>query len=215
MEQRTKYSAGDFAVIAALVIFYTVGIVGFELPLTHPLFVKLTPLALILSVLVLLRYDNGWKNRKFGWFALFVFAGSYLIEVIGVNTGMIFGAYSYGEGLSVKLLGTPLMIGLNWILMVYLTSAVVSALRRNFAGQVLLPSVLMVAYDGIMEQVAHRMDMWQWAGGSIPLQNYLIWGIMAVAFHSVKNYTAIEIKNKMALPILLIQSVFFLLIWII
>ncbi len=212
MELKTKYTSSDYKVTAAIVLFYAVGIAGFELPMTHPVFVRLTPLALILSVLVLLRYDKVWKNRRFGWFSLFVFTGSYLIEVIGVNTGLIFGEYSYGEGLSVKWLGTPLMIGINWILMVYLTSAVVSDLSRNFTLQVLLPSVLMVAYDAIMEQVAHRMDMWQWAGGSIPVQNYLIWGLMAVVFHSVKYFARIEINNKMALPILIIQSLFFVLI---
>ena len=214
MEKTNKYSGTDYTVIAALVIFYTVGIFGFELPLTHSIFVRLTPVALILSLLVLLKYDKVGKSRKMGWFALFVFAGSFLIEVIGVNTGLIFGDYSYGNGLSVKLLDTPLMIGFNWLLMVYLTSAVVYSFSRNYASQVLLPSVLMLAYDATMEQVADKMDMWHWAGGSIPLQNYLLWGIMAVVFHSVKYYVGLEIKNKMALPILLIQTLFFALIWI-
>ncbi len=196
MEKSGKYSIRDWVVIGALVIFYTVGFIGFELPLSHSLFVKLTPLALLLSVLVL-------------------FAGGFFIEVVGVNTGLIFGHYNYGEGLSIKLFDTPLMIGLNWALMVYLSAAVVWSFRRNFLYQVLLSSAIMVAYDVIMEQVAPKMDMWNWAGETIPLQNYLLWATIAVVFHAVRYFIRLEVKNRMALPILIIQSIFFLLIWLI
>lgn len=215
MEKSGKYSIRDWVVIGALVIFYTVGIIGFELPMSHSLFVKLTPLALLLSIVVLIRYHEGKACRKTWLFLAFVFAGGFFIEVVGVNTGLIFGHYNYGEGLSIKLFDTPLMIGLNWALMVYLSAAVVLSFRRNFLFQVLLSSAIMVAYDVIMEQVAPKMDMWNWAGETIPLQNYLLWATIAVVFHAVRYFIRLEVKNRMALPILIIQSIFFLLIWLI
>lgn len=215
MEKSGKYSIRDWVVIGALVIFYTVGFIGFEMPRTHSLFVKLTPLALMLSVLVLIKYDKGEACRKMLLYLAFVFAGGFFIEVVGVNTGLIFGHYNYGEGLSIKLFDTPLMIGLNWALMVYLSAAVVWSFRRNFLFQVLLSSAIMVAYDVIMEQVAPKMDMWSWKGETIPLQNFLLWAAIAVIFHSVRYFISLEAKNRMALPVLMIQSVFFLLIWII
>ena len=215
MEKSGKYSIRDWVVTGALVIFYTVGFIGFELPLSHSLLVKLTPLALMLSVLVLIKYDKGEACRKMLLYLAFVFAGGFFIEVVGVNTGLIFGHYNYGEGLSIKLFDTPLMIGLNWALMVYLSAAVVWSFRRNFLFQVLLSSAIMVAYDVIMEQVAPKMDMWNWAGETIPLQNYLLWATIAVVFHAVRYFIRLEVKNRMALPILIIQSIFFLLIWLI
>ena len=215
MGKKGKYSVWDWVVTGALVIFYTVGFIGFEMPRTHSLFVKLTPLALLLSIVVLIRYHEGKACRKTWLFLAFVFAGGFLIEVAGVNTGLIFGHYNYGEGLSIKLFDTPLMIGVNWALMVYLSAAVVASLRQNYAVQVLLPSAIMVAYDVIMEQVAPKMDMWSWKGETIPLQNYLLWATIAVVFHAVRYFIRLEVKNRMALPILIIQSIFFLLIWLI
>ena len=169
----------------------------------------------MLSVLVLIKYDKSEACRKMLLYLAFVFAGGFFIEVVGVNTGLIFGHYNYGEGLSIKLFDTPLMIGLNWALMVYLSAAVVCSFRRNFLFQVLLSSAIMVAYDVIMEQVAPKMDMWNWAGETIPLQNYLLWATIAVVFHAVRYFIRLEVKNRMALPILIIQSIFFLLIWLI
>ena len=215
MGKKGKYSVWDWVVTGLLVIFYTVGFIGFEMPRTHSLFVKLTPLALLLSIVVLIRYHEGKACKKTWLFLAFVFAGGFLIEVAGVNTGLIFGHYNYGEGLSIKLFDTPLMIGVNWALMVYLSAAVVASLRQNYAVQVLLPSAIMVAYDVIMEQVAPKMDMWSWKGETIPLQNFLLWAAIAVIFHSVRYFISLEAKNRMALPVLMIQSVFFLLIWII
>ena len=215
MGKKGKYSVWDWVVTGLLVIFYTVGFIGFEMPRTHSLFVKLTPLALLLSIVVLIRYHEGKACKKTWLFLAFVFAGGFLIEVAGVNTGLIFGHYNYGEGLSIKLFDTPLMIGVNWALMVYLSAAVVASLRQNYAVQVLLPSAIMVAYDVIMEQVAPKMDMWNWAGETIPLQNYLLWATIAVVFHAVRYFIRLEVKNRMALPILIIQSIFFLLIWLI
>ena len=79
MEKSGKYSIRDWVVTGALVIFYTVGFIGFELPLSHSLFVKLTPLALVLSVLVLIKYDKGHACRKKLLYLAFVFAGGFFI----------------------------------------------------------------------------------------------------------------------------------------
>ena len=41
-----------------VIIFYAVGVAGFAIPQTRELFLKLTPLALILSIAVILLYHN-------------------------------------------------------------------------------------------------------------------------------------------------------------
>jgi len=45
----------------------------------------------------------------------------FLIEVIGVKTGYIFGRYYYGQSLGYHLLSVPLLIGLNWGVLLYST----------------------------------------------------------------------------------------------
>jgi len=107
-----------------LVVFYTVGVIGLLLPATHSLFVKMVPGALILSALLLvLFHEEGFKVQLLGLLAV-IFLISFFVEVAGVNTGVVFGNYQYGNALGLKLFNTPLMIGLNWVLMVYLSSLV-------------------------------------------------------------------------------------------
>jgi len=204
--------------IKRIVVIYAVGVVGFSIPFTHVIFVRLTPLMLILSFAILLYYDRNLRSErqhKRLLYYLFVFIAGFLVEMWGVNTGMLFGNYLYGGGLGPKIAGTPPIIGLNWVLMIYITSAIFSPLKRNLLNGIIWPSLLMVGYDIIMEQVAPTMDMWSWKHDLIPLQNYLMWGILALFFHSLRYALNLRDRNQMALPLFLVQTLFFLFILLI
>ena len=41
------------------------------------------------------------------------------LNITGANTGLIFGNYTYGNILGMKVLGVPLIIGLNWFIVMY------------------------------------------------------------------------------------------------
>lgn len=130
----------------------------------------------------------------------------------GVNTGILFGDYTYGKGLGVKIIETPILIGINWVLMIYITSSIFTKLKPNFLSQVIIPSSLMISYDIIMERAAPKIDMWSWANDIIPLQNFLMWGGLAILFHSIRYILKIEINNKMATPIFIAQVLLFVFI---
>lgn len=151
--------------IERIAVIYAVGVVGFSIPFTHGIFIKLTPLMLCLSFAILLYYDLDLKSErqlKRLLYYLFVFIAGFLVEMWGVNTGLLFGNYLYGGGLGPKIAGTPPIIGLNWVLMIYLTSAIFSSLKRNLLNGIIWPSFLMVGYDVIMEQVALYFKRKKW-----------------------------------------------------
>ena len=201
--------------IRRLAVIYAVGVVGFTIPFTHGYFIKLTPLMLLFSFVLLLWHDQDRrkeKQLKRIFYYSFVFIIGFLVEMWGVNTGLLFGSYLYGSGLGPKILGTPPLIGLNWVLMIYLTSAIFTPLRRNVVNGIVWPSLLMVAFDLIMEQVAPKMDMWSWKHDLVPLQNYLMWGVLAVIFHTLRYRMRVRDRNPMALPLFVVQTLFFLLI---
>ncbi|MDD4778542.1 MAG: carotenoid biosynthesis protein [Fermentimonas sp.] len=203
--------------IRTIIVIYAVGVVGFVLPITHGIFIRLTPLMIIFSLAILHFYNRDSRSKKQHrrlFFYLFVFIAGFLVELWGVNTGVVFGDYTYGVGLGPKIAGTPPIIGLNWVLMICLTSAIFSPLKRNIFNGVVWPSLLMVGYDIIMEQVAPKMEMWSWKNDLIPLQNYIMWGVLALFFHSIRYFLKIRERNPMALPIFVAQTIFFLLILI-
>jgi putative membrane protein len=125
-----------------------------------------------------------------------VFAAGYFIELIGVNRGVIFGEYRYGQGLGLKLWNTPLLIGMNWLMMVYLSGSVVSLMNLRVIPSILIASFIMLLYDVLMEQVASDLDMWYWANNTIPLQNYIAWFIIALIFHIGIKIVGIKTENK-------------------
>lgn len=202
----------DWFFIRNIIIFYSVGIIGLSINYSHKLFTFLSPIILILTLCLLFFYDRKATDKKRIIYFSFIFLSSFIIEMIGVNTGLLFGDYQYYHGLGIKLFNTPLLIGINWILIIYITSSIFTKLKYNFVSQVIIPSGLMIIYDIIMERAAPKMEMWSWEDNIIPFQNYLMWGLLAFFYHSIKYLLKIEIKNKMALPIYLAQIILFIFI---
>jgi putative membrane protein len=193
-----------------LIVFYTVGVIGLLLPATHSLFVKMVPGALILSALLLvLFHEDGLKVQLLGLLAV-IFLISFFVEAVGVNTGVVFGNYQYGNALGVKLFNTPLMIGLNWVSLVYLSSSVAIRYFSVSWKSALIASFMMIAYDLVLEQVAPIIDMWYWHSNVIPMQNYLAWFVLALIFNGLISWLKVKIYNSLALMVLICQFLFFL-----
>lgn len=207
-----KYSTTDRIVMGVIALFYIVGAFQLGRPEMRAMYAGLTPLVLLFSMLFLAIYDRSTERPKLLLFALIVALASFGVEVWGVATGYVFGGYEYGNELGTKFAETPLLIGLNWILLVYMSGAMVDALPRKPLYAVALPSALMIGYDIVMEQVAPRMDMWSWEGDVIPMQNYVVWGILALLFHTIRYLMKIPIRNRMAGFLFVIQVLFFAII---
>jgi putative membrane protein len=195
-----------------LVIFYSVGILGFIFPATRALFLKLTPLAILLSFSVIILFHKMLFDRKTMTAFFSVFIGTWGIEAIGVATGMIFGSYSYGSGLGIKILNTPILIGLNWLFLAYSTSSITEELKITPFLRVLIASLLMVLYDFIIENVARDLEMWSFKDGMPPVKNYVSWFLIAVFIHSAFRLAGIKTINRIAPFIFILQSLFFILL---
>ena len=215
MQTHTKQSLEPI-VSRILLLFYAVGVAGMIVPATSALFRQLIPWALLLSFVVLGVFHQGRVSAKQLMVFVFIYLAGFAVEAVGVNTGLIFGQYVYGNGLGLNLLGTPLIIGLNWLYMVYSTAAIMNKYKIAHWLRIPIAAALMLLYDLVLEQVAPALDMWHWANGQIPLQNYGAWFLMALFLHSIIVLTKIKIKNRMASLILACQFVFFglLCIWV-
>lgn len=194
-----------------IVIFFTVGIVAIYIPYSSAFFVSLTPFALLLSFFFLLVFHKNF-NLKYLLVFLTIFIIGFLVEMIGTNTGLIFGFYKYGKTLGLQLWNTPLMIGMNWVLVIYLTASIVSKLKLNKPLTVLLASGLTIVYDLVLEQIAPKMMMWTWKGDVVPFRNYVGWFVLSTIFHSLVQYSHIKTKNKLALVVFITQLMFFVLL---
>jgi len=132
--------------------------------------------------------------------------------MIGVNTGIIFGVYSYGPNLGLKILNTPVIIGLNWLILVYTTSSMFEKINIHVNYKILLASAIMLAYDIVLEQVAPFTGMWNWHEGNIPVRNYMAWFVIALIFHTLLKTVGIKTENAVSKNLFISQFVFFLIL---
>lgn len=196
--------------LALLAIVYLVGTATVMAGYPDQL-MKLTSYNL-LFVAFLFLYNASEVNKTFAVWLLIIGISGYLVELLGILTGLVFGTYAYGDGLGVKIAGVPLMIGVNWALLVFATGALIYRLKWPLWLRAALGATVMVGYDVLLEPVAMRFDFWSWEGNQVPLQNYLAWWIIAFVMHFGVMAKVKNLQNRLALPVIIIQMLFFVLL---
>ncbi|MBE7176355.1 MAG: carotenoid biosynthesis protein [Mucilaginibacter polytrichastri] len=182
--------------LLVIVLFHAVGAAGFLWVKTVPLFIRLVPFHLLLMLGVLLAVHQPKSRRFFGIMVLIMLAG-WTVELAGVRTGAIFGEYRYGATLGLKVLDIPLMIGVNWFLLVYSAAAIVQRLiPANRLVQALAGAALLVLIDALIEPAAICFDYWSWADAVPPLKNYTAW--FAISFVFLYTYVQSGIRSRFA-----------------
>lgn len=191
-----------------LVLFYMVGIAGLLHPATTLLFHQLVPFNILLSLIVLFYFHHKWYQQAILSMLMIVIAG-FLIELAGIHTGNIFGKYHYGNSLGWKLSDTPLIIGLNWLLLVYITHVAVRKIGIGKPWIELTAAALMTALDYLIEPVAMKYDFWDWDSGAAPVQNFAAWFYLSFFMQLFFNRVKPVQENEMAIPLLILQILFF------
>ncbi len=197
-------------VAAFFVIFYFVGFIGIALPFSHLLFIKLVPVAILISFIAILFFHQYAFDAKTVLVLSIIGLSGYFIEVIGVNTHLVFGQYQYGNSLGVKIANTPILIGINWLILTYTGSSIAERMRLPVWLKIVISSFLVLTYDIILERVAPAMDMWYWYDNVVPLQNYIAWFIIALLFQILIKAYGINTKNSIVFTIMLSQCIFFI-----
>ncbi len=193
-----------------ITVWYLVGVAGFTIGPLRPVFQFLTPFGLLAATALLLIYHEPRNLKSAIVFATVAIFG-FVVELIGVNTGILFGSYEYGPTLGLKIWNTPLTIGLNWLVLVYCVASLLRPIRDNWYFP-LTGALAMVAFDLIMEPVAVATEMWSWSGGQIPMKNYIDWFLVSGVLFLIIRIFRVELNNRLAGWLLLMQAVFFLLL---
>lgn len=205
-------SLKEKVIIAIIIIFHAVGYVGFSNEALTPLFLKLVPVHLLLMFGLMLWSNTSW-NFSFARFCVTIFLTSMLVESLGTNTGLIFGPYTYGKTLGWQVWNTPVLIAVNWLILVYSAGVAVQTLRikNDFLSAGIAASML-TFIDYFLEPMAIRFDYWTWTNGSIPVQNYVSWFIVAFLFSFIFRKSHFNKQNPAMLVLLSIQLLFFILL---
>jgi putative membrane protein len=185
---------------------YVSGSIGFVVNPTF--FSPFTPYTLLLTCFVFLIHSPLADGKFLFSFFSIAFLG-FIIEVIGVKTGLVFGKYSYGDGLGFKILNVPLIISINWAMLIFAGIRIVSSIFANKIVSLVFAALLVTLIDLLIEQVAPKLDFWQFEEGLPGLHNYLGW--IGVAFFTSYFFypTIIKGNRSVSLIILILQIIFF------
>jgi len=191
-------------------------------------FAALTPYNLLL-----LQWLGWWAcpgDRKgYFLFPTLAYGIGMTVEVVGVQSGMLFGHYRYGTVLGPGVLGVPWLIGLNWFLVAAGAAALADSLhdfvsrilpldspaavsRSVLTSRVITGALLAVLFDRIMEPVAMRLGFWSWQDGQVPLLNYVCWFLVSALLILIGRRTIAPGSARFAARLFLIQAIFFLLL---
>lgn len=209
------------------ILFHLSGLIGILYTSYGSWFIANTPINLSLMALLLI-WNQSNINKGFTLFFFICFSTGMITEMIGVNTGYLFGQYHYGNVLGIKWMGVPLLIGINWFVTVYGCLIIMEQLHRwiktKFIKEdqplpsakfetlsVIVDGALLASYfDWLMEPIAVKLGYWQWASETIPVYNYLCWFVISVALIAIARKLSFIKQNPFAIHLLFIQALFFL-----
>ena len=194
-------------VVSLLLIFHLIGMLGLSFQSSQDVFLFLTPYHLLFTFILIFTSKN--YTKKFFQLTALIFLLGFFVEVLGVYSGFLFGDYVYGDGLGLKIFKVPLVIGLNWFILVYASRGIVNYFLKNNVIQVLLSSLLMVLLDLLIEPVAITFEWWFWGLGYVPFSNYLMWFLVAFVMQIIISLKKYEISKSIAISLFLAQLIFF------
>jgi bisanhydrobacterioruberin hydratase len=211
--------------ITVALVIHGFGIVGILIPTYKEWFIACTPINLILMTALLFIQQEKVDHKFWIFFAICFFIG-FLAELVGVHTGFLFGDYAYGNVLGPKLGDVPILIGMNWFVVVYCAGSFMEKLHHKVAtasattvGPIFVTisividgALIATLFDYFMEPVAISLGYWHWNSLEIPMYNFICWFMLSALLLLTMRKLSVSTKNHFAIHLLIIQTLFFLLL---
>ncbi|MCX8080951.1 MAG: carotenoid biosynthesis protein [Bacteroidia bacterium] len=135
---------------------------------------------------------------------------AFIAEIIGVKTGYLFGHYDYLRRLGPKILDVPVVIGINWGLLVYAGYIILNRFHLFY-----LNGLLCTLIDVMMEPIAPVLGFWKFHTGLPGVWNYASWFLLAslltIIIHKNGHLNPSTALNKAAFLVYFCITIFYLL----
>lgn len=152
-----------------------------------------------------------YKTRGiFAFFAICLIVGN-VVENVGARTGFPYGSYYFTGVMGPKLFAVPILLGLAYLGMAYLSWTLARIILGGFASPLcgsrvvalpLIAAFIMVAWDFSMDPVwSTIVHAWIWLKGGayfgVPLSNFLGWYLTVYLMFQI---FALYLKGRPANP---------------
>jgi putative membrane protein len=188
-------------------LFHLCGMVGISYG-NKEFFLAFTPINLFISFVLLFVNQKQLESKELKSAFLIFFIGM-ISEILGVNYGLIFGDYVYLDNLGFKILGVPVLIGVNWIILTFITGSLSSFIFKNKYVSIFMGAILMIGLDLLIEPVAPLLGFWIFDLQIVPLQNYIGWFVIGIITQALFQFKIAEKELTFSTHLLIINAIFF------
>ena len=105
-----------------------------------------------------------------------------------------------------------MVIGLNWGILIVTSASIANLFKFSNTVKVILSVLLMILLDYLMEPVAIKSDFWHWKNETIPIYNYISWGLIALPLQIIYFKFKIVETNIVFNALFIILSMFFIIL---
>ncbi len=187
-------------------LFLLSGLIGIQFG-NSDWFIEKTPLNLSVQTALVIWVFSFNKLKNLSLFFALVLLG-LIAEIIGVNTSLLFGDYSYGQNLGPKVFGVPLLIGFNWAALSIVSASLAEKTKRNNWQKAIIGATLMLIIDFPLEIIANKFDFWTFPNGP-GFFNYFSWGLLAFGMQFLVQKIDFKKQPQFSLHFYLGQLFFF------
>ena len=134
----------------------------------------------------------------------------FAAEVLGVHTGVPFGAYEYTDALGPRLLGVPLVMAFAWMTLAGYVKRMLARFRLAAWVETVVAAAWLTAFDLLIDPLAsNQLGYWRWAERGayfgVPLKNFAGWFVVSLVAFTVlrKKFEADQTASLTGLSIIL------------
>ena len=197
-----------FASIFVIWLFHVCGVIGIGFA-NKDFFVSFTPINLLISFFLLFSNQIQVNSNTVKTACSIFFIGMFA-EVLGVNYGYIFGEYIYLDNLGMKIMGVPLLIGIQWVILSFVTGSFAHYFFKNKRFKSICFGVfLMILLDFLIEPVAPDLGFWVFESEVAPLQNYVGWFLIAIPAQIIFHFGVEKKEIVFSINLLAVNFLFF------
>ncbi len=206
-----KHKTNNY-ILLLIIFFHAIGGIGLSLE-NNNFFLNFTPIQIYFNFLIFSYLTiNKKKIFEYIFFSSVIFSLGLFIEIIGVKTQYIFGSYRYGSVLGYSIYNVPITIGLNWLLLSYISYGVIQIFKLNIMLKFVISSVIMVLLDYLIEPVAINLKWWYWDNINPPILNFIAWFLISYVIQVIIYFSGLNFNKKTSITFLLSQILLFLII---
>lgn len=220
-------SKKNIAIVIAL-LFYSFFAIGILFSSNNIWFLQHSNIS-ILVMLFLLIFTQPGVEKFFFLFIIIASVIAFFANVATLNLSFLFNNKTYGNSMGPKLLGSPILIGLHWFIIVYCCGSILHyvnswsqkklikygkleeiSIQAKSISLIVDAGLLAIFFDYIIEPAAQKLNWWQWENNMIPYFNYSYWFFISCLLLLILNQLNFNKLNPFALHLFIIQLLFFI-----